>query len=584
MGEYQDYTVETAGWLTCQDEGPWRPVVVQENTLKLSPQIAEPMQVVKSLKPQSVEVLDSSIIVDFGQNLVGRIRLTLADSARGASIKIFHGEMLDNGDLYNVNLRSAEAMDAVVAPGGPFVFEPLFTLHGFRYVKIEGLGKQAGSASVEALVVSSALEETGRVATSSSLVNRLLANIEWSQRGNFVGIPTDCNQRDERLGWTADAQIFAPTASFNSHVEAFFDSWLRDLMSSQRADGCIPDVAPLPPTSYNFGQGAPAWADAATIVPWNLYKTYGDLAKLRSFFPMMKAWVDYVASVNPPDGWINSLGNNYGDWLSVNANTPKTVVSLAYRIHSVDIVALAADALGMSDLAERYRLSAKELREGFVTKFISDEGAVHGETQTGYLFALAWDIAPSHLIYKLVARLVKNIRDNGNLLSTGFLGVNLLCPTLTRFGHQDLAVDLLMEERFPSWGYSISQGATTIWERWDGWTEANGFHTPTMNSFNHYSLGSVGEWVYRQLAGIDQTRDSVAYKDIFVEPIFTPRLDYVEAEFESPRGRIKSAWYREGSTYRLEVEVPPGSQATVRLGGKDHVVESGSHQLLGIEK
>lgn len=579
MGEYQDYTVETLGWMVDATVEGWRPVITESNSLRLLPQIAEPMKVVTSLPAISITKVESGALVDFGQNVVGRVRLGLHDTVRGDVIRVRHGEMLNRGQLYTENLRSAEALDILVAPGGDMIFEPAFTLHGFRYVLIEGLRQTLSEADISAQIISSALESVGSVETSSPLVNRLIQNIEWSQRGNFVGIPTDCNQRDERLGWTADAQIFAPTASFNTDVSAFFASWLDDLQSSQRADGLVPDVAPIPPTSNNFNQGAPAWADGAVIIPWHMYRLYGDRNQLERLFPMMQGWVDYVSKMNPDHDWTNVLGNNYGDWLSVNADTPKLVVSLAYRINSVDIVAKAAKELGLAVLAAQYEALARQLRASFAAKFVSPEGRVHGETQTSYLLTLAWDLAPQHQSETLVRNLVASIRDNGNLLSTGFLGVNLLGPTLTRFGHSEIAVDLLLEERFPSWGYSISQGATTIWERWDGWTEANGFHTPNMNSFNHYSLGSVGEWIYRQLAGIDQAQSSVAYREIVFEPILSERLDYVRAEFESPRGLVRSGWSRSGSDFLIEVSVPPGSTGEVRIRGEISHVGPGNHSF-----
>ena len=558
MGEFQDFTVATTGWKTGGDTQNWRPVVSEKNFSHLVPQIAEPMQVVKEITPVSIQQNDKAILVDFGQNLVGRVQLNLCNSKLGDIIRIRHGEMLDGGKLYTDNLRSAEATDVVVSSGGDVTFEPAFTLHGFRFVSIECENAEVTIDDVKAQVISSNLPIAGSVRTSSPLINQLISNIEWSQRGNFVGIPTDCNQRDERLGWTADAQIFAPTAALNSDVKLFFTSWLQDLMQAQRADGCIPDVAPIPPTSNNFDEGAPAWGDAATIIPWHLYKVYGDKKLLGAHFDMMKKWVDYVASKNPNEGWTNSVGNNYGDWLSVNADTPKPLVSFAYRIRSVDIVSWAAGALGITEVAEEYKLQATKLRQQFAENFVSTSGKVFGETQTGYLFTLAWDLAPEELRSKLSENLVANIRNNENLLSTGFLGVNLLCPTLTKIGHSDLAIDLLLEERFPSWGYSISQGATTIWERWDGWTKENGFHTPTMNSFNHYSLGSVGEWIYRYLAGIDQAEDSIAYEKVLIQPIFTDRLEYVEASYESVRGTIASSWRTIESGFEVSIELPPG--------------------------
>ncbi len=580
MGEYHDYTVATPEWLTGGDTGGWRDVVVGIGSRHLRSQVGEPMKVVKRVAPVSIDVRDSSTLIDFGQNLIGRLRLQITGLHRGDIIHLSHGEMVDGTDLYTDNLRSAEALDIVVANGATLDFEPAFTLHGFRYASVSGLRSTAEIRFIEAQVVSSDLEMVGEISTSSPLVNQLISNIEWSQRGNFVGIPTDCNQRDERLGWTADAQIFTPTAALNSDIYAFMTSWLEDLAGAQAPDGRVPDVVPLPPTSTNFFDGAPAWGDAATIVPWHLYRTYGDRDLLEKHFSMMRGWVDYVSRENPDGAWTRSVGNNYGDWLSVGADTPKPVVSLAYRIHSLDIVGQAAHALAMPEVAAEYEQLAQMLRRQFEATLVSADGEVLGDTQTGYLVALAWRLVGDDRRAALSDRLVTNIVDNGRLLSTGFLGVNLLCPILTELGHQDLALDLLLEERFPSWGFSIAHGATTIWERWDGWTPESGFHTPTMNSFNHYSLGSVGEWLYRYLAGIDQHPDSVGYRDLLIRPTLTDRFDQVAATFESPRGLVAAGWVRTGTTYRISLTVPPGSTATVELPDRRLTAGAGSHEYV----
>lgn len=579
MGEYHDHTVGTRGWLVGDDREGWRDVVVGGGTPHIRPQISEPITVIDQVEPVSVQRDHDEVLVDFGQNLVGRVELHVTGLEHGDVIRIRHGEILDGNVLYTENLRSAEALDIAVSDGGNLEFTPAFTLHGFRFVSITGLRASANITRLRAQVLSSDLEEVGSVSTSSPLVNQLLSNIRWSQRGNFVGIPTDCNQRDERLGWTADAQIFTPTAALNSDICAFMTSWLDDLAAAQAPDGRVPDVVPTPPTSLNFFDGAPAWGDAATIVPWHLYRTYGDLDQLRSRFEMMRGWVDYVSAQNPDGLWTQAVGNNYGDWLSVGADTPKPVVNLAYRIHSLDIVAEAAHVLGIPAIAGEYDRLARSLRQRFEAEYVSPDGEVLGDTQTGYLLALAWRLVGEERREALSERLVANIIDNGRLLSTGFLGVNLLCPTLTELGHHELALDLLLEERFPSWGFSIAHGATTIWERWDGWTPEGGFHTPAMNSFNHYSLGSVGEWLYRHLAGIDQHSDSVAYRDLVIRPILTDRFDHVTASFESPRGLIESGWIRTGEMFTITVTVPPGSTATVFLPKSTQAVGAGTHEF-----
>jgi alpha-L-rhamnosidase len=583
MGEYHDTALATDGWLLPSfDASGWRPVDANTgSTETLIGQRAEPVRAVAEVSPISIAWLPSgAAIVDFGQNLTGRVRLALTGLERGDIIQLRHGEVLDDGHLYTDNLRSAEARDVVVANGSDAqVFEPLFTFHGFRYLEVEGWRGQPSSLDVTAIVLSSDIAPTGDFRTSSALVNKLYSNIVWSQRGNFVAVPMDCPQRDERLGWTADTQVFAPTAAWNSDVEAFLSRWLLDVNDGQAPSGNVPDVAPVPPMSTNFSTGSPGWGDAAVIVPWTLYRTYGDRTFLERQFPAMKAWVDYIAAVNPTTIWTNSLGNNHGDWLSVDAHTPKLVVAGAYRIRSTDLLARAAQALGKVDEAAYYSDEAVRLRELFRSNFIDTDGRVLGETQTGYLFALAWDLAPESQRSQIAGHLVADIINRGKRLTTGFLGVSLLCSTLTRIGRADLAYDILFQEQFPSWGYTIHHGATTIWERWDGYTEHAGFQSKEMNSFNHYSLGSVGEWLFSGVAGISQAENSVGFRRLRIEPHLTGRFDSVDASFESVRGKITVSWSREGGDYLVAVGLPPGTSAEVILPGETHEITGGEHSF-----
>ncbi|MEA5116873.1 MAG: alpha-L-rhamnosidase C-terminal domain-containing protein, partial [Propionicimonas sp.] len=427
--------------------------------------------------------------------------------------------------------------------------------------------------------VSSRLPNAGSLETSSPLVQQLLSNIRWSQRGNFLSVPTDCPQRDERLGWTADAQVFVPTATYLSDVEAFFDRWLLDLRDNQLPNGSVPDVVPLPPPAEIFDYGAPGWGDAAVVIPWHLYRTYGNRELLARQYSSMKAWVDYVTSRNPGGLWCNALGNNYGDWLAVGEETPSVLVATAYRARSADLVSRAAEALGRHDDAAGYAELASQVRTAFVEEFVH-ERRLAPETQTGYLFALAWELVPREFHPDFSARLAELIRANGSRLSTGFLGVGLLCPVLTGIGETPLAFDLLFQTEYPSWGYSIRHGATTIWERWDAWTEDAGFQAASMNSFNHYSLGSVGEWLYSTVGGVAQTAGGVGFEDLVLAPRFDPRLDFVRAEYEAPRGRIRVAWQREEKSVRVQVEIPPGTSAVAGfLSGTPRLV-SGQHEFL----
>ena len=583
MGEYHDPSSGTPGWRQPEyDASSWRPVAITgTDTTMLRAQSAPPVRVVGELPPVSLDVTPSgTTIVDFGQNLVGRVRLRLAGQPAGSIVELLHGEMLEGRSVYRANLRTAEARDVIVAGGTDEVFEPCFTVHGFRYVEIVGLDSPLRPDDIIAVVLSSDLPRAGSFTTSSDLVNQLYSNIVWGQRGNFVAVPTDCPQRDERLGWTADTQIFAPTAAFNSDVQAFLGRWLDDLADSQGADGVVPDVVPTPPTSHNFDVAAPGWGDAAVIVPWQLYRVYGDTALLARHYPGMKAWVEWVASQNPHGLWVNAVGNNYGDWLSVDASTPKPLVAAAYRIRSTDLLARAAEALGMGADAAHYTAEGRRLRGLFESTFLEAGARLRGHTQTAYLFALAWRLVGDEHREALAAHLVGDLEARGVRLTTGFLGVSLLCPTLVEVGRPDLAYELLFQEEFPSWGYSIRQGATTIWERWDGWTEEAGFQTVEMNSFNHYSLGSVGEWLYRQVAGLDQAERSVGFRSLRIAPLLTERLDRVEASYESVRGLIEVAWSRVGDEFRVSLALPPGTRADVILAGQEHLAVTGRRSFV----
>jgi alpha-L-rhamnosidase len=571
MGEYHDAARPLA---------PARPALeVDRTTATLSAQRADPVRALLEVAAVSVDVSAAgAVVVDFGQNLVGRVRLRLRGQEAGRPVELVHGEVLDGDAVYTANLRSAEARDVVVTSGeGTQVFEPLFTFHGFRFVQITGMSPPPAADDVIAVVLGSDLPQSGSFSSGNALVNQLQSNIVWGQRGNYLSVPTDCPQRDERLGWTADTQIFANTASYNSDVRAFLDSWLDDLAAIQGADGRVADIAPVPPTSRNFDEGAPGWGDAMVIVPWTLFENYGDEALLRRYYPHMRGWVDWVASRNPDGPWTNSLGNNYGDWLAVGAHTPRLLVAAAYQIRSVDLVARAAGVLGLDDEQREYRARAKRLREQFERGHVGEDARITGDTQSGYLFALAWDLVSPGIRSLVADRLVEAVERAGRRLTTGFLGANLICPVLQSIGRPDLALAILTQREFPSWGYTIDQGATTIWERWDGWTDHAGFQTIEMNSFNHYSLGSVGEWLYSSVAGIAQQSDSVGYERLLIAPLLAEELSPVSAWFESPRGRVDVRWEIADGQAELAIVVPPGVSAEVHFGEGIREVGPGQH-------
>ncbi|MFG1920593.1 family 78 glycoside hydrolase catalytic domain [Cryptosporangium sp. NPDC048952] len=568
MGQYEDGSRTLTGWDAAgYDAGDWTPVIVADavpGSLVAEPD--EPVRVTEDLAAVSVTAVgDGRHLVDFGQNMVGRVRLTIRGAKPGQRIVLRHAEVLTDGELYLENLRTAEATDIYLAAGRDTeVFEPQFTFHGFRYVEVTGYPGLLAGKDVVGRVLHSDVDFTGEFSSSDELVNKLYGNIRWGQRGNWVSVPTDCPQRDERLGWLADAQIFAPTATRNADVQAFFARWLTDVQAGATSGGAFPDVSPRVSMLI---EGAPAWGDGGVIIPWLLYRTYGDVRTLERSYDSMVAWIEHVHRHNADLIWRHRTGNNYGDWLQVDAETPRDLLATAYFAQSVALVAAAARALGRD--ATAYEDLHGRIRDAFQREFVEDEGRVQGDTQTGYLLALAFDLLPPTSVDKAVQRLAADVEKRDHHLTTGFVGVALLCPVLTKYGRADLAYALLHQDTYPSWGYSIAHGATTIWERWDGWTTDRGFQAAEMNSFNHYSLGSIGDWLYGGVAGIGQTPDSVGYRELDLRPAVGGRLTWARASQETVRGRVASGWRLDGDQVVVDVEVPPGATADLVVPTSD---------------
>jgi alpha-L-rhamnosidase len=558
-----------------REHGSWHPVAVRErDDVRLVPERGQPIRVTEELAPVSVTERAPGVhVVDLGQNMVGWARLAVSGE-RGTRVQLRFAEMLEpDGSLYLTNLRSARQLDTFVLAGsGREVFEPRFTFHGFRYVEVSG----ADDFELTGCVVHSDTPASGEFECSSELVNQLWRNIRWGQRGNFLSVPTDCPQRDERLGWLADAQVFLPTATLNMDVAAFITKWGDDLLDSQSPEGAYPDVAPRLVFERD---GAPAWADAGIIVPWLMWQRYGDVRLLERHWDAMERYMAFLLRHNPDLLWTARRGNDYGDWLSVGAHTPRDVLATAYWAYDARLMSEIATALGRPERAEHY----ERLRTGIVAAwqraYLGDDAYIEGDTQTVYLLALHMDLLPEPLRARAAERLVENIERHDFHLTTGFVGVGLLCPVLSEAGYSDVAHRLLLNESFPSWGYSIRHGATTIWERWDGWTEDAGFQTPMMNSFNHYSLGSVGQWLYEYVAGIRAGAPGYAHVVIAPEP---GGLEWARAVYRSVRGPISSAWRRDGDTLDLEVEIPANVTATVIVpGGEPVEVGAGLHRFSG---
>jgi alpha-L-rhamnosidase len=565
MGQHVDARRQLSTW----DRTGFRPVgVLDTDPGPLVAQADAPVRVTRELPARAVHRRGPNrFVVDFGQNLVGRVRLTLRDAGPGRRVVLRHAEVLDGGELYVANLRRAEATDSYLTRGDEVeVFEPQFTVHGFRYVEVDNHPGELSEVDVVAGVLHSDTPWTGHFECSDPLVNQLQTNIGWGQRGNFVAVPTDCPQRDERLGWLADAQVFAPTASRNADVSAFFARWMRDVLAGQDAGGAFRDVAPVITLHQ---EAAPAWGDAGVIVPWHLWRTYGDRRTLESCFDAMVAWVGHIRRHNLDLRWRHRTGHSYGDWLQVDVSTPRDVLATAYFARSAQIVAQAAQVLGRHRQADEHRRLHAAIRDAFIESYVGDDGTVEGGTQTGYLLALAFGLLPEPLVPAAAEHLAADVDKHGNRLTTGFVGTALLCPVLADHGRADLAYALLHQEEFPSWGYSIRHGATTIWERWDGWTEHGGFQSASMNSFNHYSLGSIGDWLFGRVAGIDQTPASVAYGELLLRPLPGGTLAWARAVQETVRGRVACGWSVADGTITVTATVPPGSTAILEIPTPD---------------
>ncbi|MFE3945398.1 family 78 glycoside hydrolase catalytic domain [Streptomyces sp. NPDC059118] len=592
-GECHDLRRAADGWeLPGFDDSGWpRAVVAGTDHRLLVASADEPVRAMAELRPCSVErVLPGTHVVDFGQNLAGRIRLKARHLAAGARVVIRHAEVLDgSGRPYTANLRTAAATDVLIGDGREhIVFEPRFTYHGFRYAEISGLPELAES-DVVAVALHSDTPWAGEFDCSDAELRRLHDCVAWGQRSNFVSVPTDCPQRDERLGWLADAQVFLPTAALNADVAAFFTKWLRDIDDARTPDGGFTNVAPR--LVGVADEGAPGWADAGVIIPWHLYRVYDDPRFLARFLEAMCAWVDLIHRHNPDLVWRHRVGPHFSDWLAPGTPTPREVVATAYFAHSARLTARAAEVLGRKDAGERYHRLADDIRRTFAEHFVTveetaegaAEGAadgrsvrVAGDTQTGYLLALAFELLPDALVGAAARRLASLIESAGPALLTGFLGVALAAPVLDAHGRSDLAHALLLRDEVPSWRFPLRHGATTIWERWDGWTPDTGFRAPSMNSFNHYALGSVGEWLYRGVAGLDQAPDSTGYRKLRIRPR-PGGLRHASARHESVRGTVTVTWERHDGRIALRVLVPPGATAEVYLPTTDpgSVRESG---------
>jgi alpha-L-rhamnosidase len=581
-GETYDARRELPGW-DCPgfDDSNWKPVrVVTAPAAKLVAQPNEPIRVIRRLAARSVaEPAPGVFIFDFGQNLAGWCRVRLRGPA-GAMVTLRHGEALnEDGTLYTANLRSAAQTDRYILSGkAEEIFEPHFTYHGFRYVELTGLRYRPEPGDIEACVVHSAAREVGRFACSDPLLEKLIQNIVWTLRANLMSIPTDCPQRDERLGWMGDILVFAQTACFSMDLAAFFTKWVADVRDAQTEDGRYGDFAPHPFDPAARFSAAPGWGDAGVFVPWCVYTNYADTRLLQEHFESARRWVDFIHRNNPELVWRTARGNDYGDWLNGDtleiegwprsgAAVPKDVFATMFFAQSAELTARMAGVLGRGKEARHYGRLASEIRAAFEKSFVDAEGRIAGNTQTGYALALHLGMLSQPMQSRGVEHLVAALEAYGGRLSTGFHGTLALLQALTRAGQVETAYRLVRSRSIPSWGYQIEHGATTTWERWDGYVEGRGFANPGMNSFAHYAFGAVGEWIYRNVVGINPDEADPGWRHIVIRPYPGGGLTWAEGAIDSIRGLVSCRWEREASegALTLEVQIPPGTRATVAI-------------------
>ena len=525
---------------------------------------------------QIIKTPAGETVIDFGQNMTGYVEFRIKGTP-GAQATISHGETLDrDGNFYNANYRSADAQIKFICDGEEHVYKSALTFFGFRYIRLENWPDEVKKENFTAVVVHSDIRRTGYFECSDETVNKLFKNIIWGQKSNFLDVPTDCPQRDERLGWTGDAQVFVRTASLNFDVERFFKKWLRDLAADQGRDGCVPHV--IPNISDDMG-GSSAWSDAAVICPWEIYRTYGDKAVLEEQFDSMKAWIDWMRERS--ENGRRSGGSHFGDWLGLDSpegsykgSTPEDLIATAYYKYSTELFIKAAHALGR-DVAKYENIPA-EAAAAFRREYM-ENGRVKNATQTACVLALYFDITDDRAA---TATQLNELVKRAGHLETGFVGTPYLLHALSDNGYAETAYDLLLRREYPSWLYPISKGATTVWEHWDGIKPDGTMWSTDMNSFNHYAYGAVADWMYGAAAGINSDPDRPGFEHIIFRPVTDRRLDFVKASIDTRRGTVASEWRRENGRIKYIFTVPEGCCASVVIGGEKHEVGAGTHEFL----
>ncbi|MDR0376503.1 MAG: glycoside hydrolase family 78 protein [Spirochaetaceae bacterium] len=585
-GETYDARLEQPGWDQPHSAAAgWKPVTVESaDTGILRPQDGPLVKEQEVLKPRFFFTTPrGERVIDFGQNISGWVRFKVQGSA-GDRVTIRHAETLDAaGNFYTENLRSARQTIQYTLKGGEVeTYSPLFTFQGFRYIAVDEYPGVVDKDNFEAVAIYSDMRSAGEFSCSYPKLNQFISNVRWSMKDNFVDIPTDCPQRDERLGWTGDAEIFCRAAAYFMETAPFFKKWLRDLALSQLPDGQVPHVVPdvLKETigkddKITQEAGACAWADAAVIIPWNIYTYFGDREILEEQYPSMKKWVEYIRGV-AQDGLLFNTGFHFGDWVALDAKegsyfgaTPNDLTATAFYAYSAFLLSQAASVLGKGEDAACYRKLREDIGEAYGKEFFTPSGRLAVRTQTAHILSLAFDLVPELYKRRTVDTLVALIAEQRNHLTTGFVGTPFVCQVLADNGHADLAYELLLKEDFPSWLYQVTKGATTVWEHWDGLKPDGTMWSPDMNSFNHYAYGAVSDWVFSALGGLDTDREKPAFARSILRPCPGGGITWAETSYESVYGRVALRWeIREGSFY-LTTTVPVNTEAELTLPGAE---------------
>ncbi|MFZ5429915.1 MAG: glycoside hydrolase family 78 protein [Bacteroidota bacterium] len=578
-GETYDANLEIEGWNSPGfDDAEWfaaEPASYEGLLVgPRFPALREQMQ----LSPVSLnEPVSGEYVYDLGQNMVGWAQF-MVNAPKGDTITLRYAELLhDDGTVAQENLRSARVTDKIISNGEPMVWEPKFTYHGFRYVQISGMKEKPAQTALIGKVIHTDQPFVGKLETSNELINKINRNITWGQRGNFFTVPTDCPQRDERLGWMGDAQIFAPTANFNMHLDRYWTKWMFDIFDGQHESGWVHDVSPAIVVG---GPSKPGWGDAAVIVPWITYRYFGNTRIVEENYEGMKKWVDYMHSKSDNLIYIWNEGNGqwhgYGDWIAVEP-TPSAPIGTAYFSYTAKLLSEMAEITGRSTDAAYYRDLSEKIAKAYQEKYWDKETLSYpGGTQTANLLPLAFGITPPELEGQVVKNLVENVKEKDVHPTTGFLGTGYILPMLSKYGHHDLAYRMINQTTYPSWGYMVEKGATSIWELWNSDTE----RPEGMNSRNHFALGCVGEWMWNTLAGVNICDEFPGFKRVIIRPEPVGDLKWVKAEYETNYGAVVVDWKVEGTTFTMDLTVPANTSALVEFpelkpgaviteGGKD---------------